>query len=372
MIFYFFLLCMFWRDVDHLENIRIGGAAVAAIAAAAISAGATVYGAEQNKKAGEASAANQQAYNKATQLKEKEARKLYDGFIKDWKKRQEDMGDDFTLQQFIREQVEVSNDPQLRDAYYSVRQEDWNMAQQFADEATDQNMSAFTRLLDNVSGGDYQQLVRARNEAVLGADVRSMYERSRELQAPSILAGSAQRGDDTTFQRADRQEYQIAQETTERFDEMRFNRARAAIEDDRVAAQRQQERALSFLPAIDYLGYANTSVINPAQSAKLQLGMSELNFYANMAAQSMGTAFSSPQPPPAIATNPGDALVKAGVEGTTASIASLAKMYQDSQAKTGGGSTGTSVPSSNVQTTPSYSGSDTVTPIYSGTSAKNP
>jgi hypothetical protein len=327
-------------------DLRLGGAAIAAVAAAAISAGGAAYGANQNKKAGDANARNQQAYNKAIQANEKEARKLYDDFIKKWEKKKEELGEDFSLAQFVQETIEAAGDPRLQDLYYSTRQQDWERAQAMADEAMSQNESAFNRLVNNVSGGDYQALVQARNQAVLGADAQSIYTRARELQSPNIMAGSVRQGADTTGQRADRQEYQIAQESVMQADEIRFNRARAAIEDDRVAAQRQQERALSFLPAIDYLGYAQTSVINPSQNARLQLGMSELNFYANMAAQSMGAAFSSPQPPPAIATNPGDALIRSGVEGVGSALGSL---YTNRGTQSG---TSTNVPANNVQTAP--------------------
>lgn len=332
----------------------ISGAAIAAVAAAAISAGGAAYGANQNKKAGDANARNQQAYNKATQLKEKEARKLYDDFVKQWEEKKEELGDEFTLAQFVQDTLDAAGDPRLQDLYYSVRQRDWETAQSMADEAMVQNESAFNRLVNNVSGGDYQSLVQARNQAVLGSDAQSIYNRARELQAPNIAAGSVRQGGDTTFQRADRQEYQVAQEAVMQADEIRFNRARAAIEDDRVAAQRQQERALSFLPAVDYLGYAQSSVIAPSQSARLQLGMSELNFYANMAAQSMGAAFASPAPPPAIATNPGDALMRAGIEGVGSALGGL---YNTQGASTQ--STQAAVPANNVSSVPSSTSSDT-------------
>src|SRR5690606_6746194 len=83
-------------------DLRLGGAAaVATIAAAAISAGGAAYGASQNKKAGDASSRNQQAYNKAIQAKEKEARKLYDDFVKKWEKKKKELGEDFSLAQFV-------------------------------------------------------------------------------------------------------------------------------------------------------------------------------------------------------------------------------------------------------------------------------
>lgn len=336
-------------------NIAYGGVAVAMVAAAAISAGGAMYGADQNKKASDANTRNQQAYNKAIQASEKEARKLYDGYVKEWKKAQKEQGEDLSLQQFISDQIAVLDDPQLQDLYYSVKQEDWDLAQQMADEATEQNMSSFNRLVDNVSGGDYDALVQARNQSVLGADAQSIYNRARELQAPSIMAGSARQGGDSTFQRADRQEYNVAQESIQQADEIRFTRARAAIEDDRVAAQRQQERALSFLPAIDYTGYANSAVVSPSQSARLQLGMSELNFYANMAAQSMNAAFRPPTAPPAIATNPGDALIKAGMEGTTSALAG----YYNQQGGQSSQGSGSQVPANNVSTAPASTNQST-------------
>lgn len=325
-----------------------------ALGVAAVGAAGTAYGANQNKKAGEANAANQDLFQKARQLSEKEARKLYDDFVDQWEERKDELGEDFTMQQFLKDQIDAIGDPQLQELYYSIRQQDWETAQSMADEAMAQNESAFNRLVNNISGGDYQQLVQARNTSVLGADAQSIYNRARELQAPNIAAGSVRQGDDTTFQRADRQEYQVAQEAVMQADEIRFNRARAAIEDDRVAAQRQQERALSFLPAVDYLGYAQSSVIAPSQSARLQLGMSELNFYANMAAQSMGAAFSSPAPPPAIATNPGDALMAAGIQTTGSALGSL---YSNQGTSTQ--STQSAVPANNVSSAPSSSSSNT-------------
>lgn len=277
----------------------------AAVATVAVGAVSTGVGAYSSNKANKANKSNQEAYNKATQKSEKEARKLFNEFMKGYEDAKAEL-EGLSLREYIENSVEAIGDEGLRQVYYDARNADWDMAQQLADEATDQNINLFDRALESVGAGSYKEIVEARNQSILGEDLESIYARSRELQAPRQAAGSVRRdlatGEAIQGQRGDRMEFQVAVEEQLKQNERVFNRSRTAIEDDRAAAARQQERAISFLPMLNFADFATTNVVQPYQQDKMRAQLAMLQADAQLATQAMAAAYRAPLAPGQIDT----------------------------------------------------------------------
>lgn len=304
---------------------------VAAWATVAVAAGSAAYGGYSTNKANKANKSNQEAYNKATQKSEKEAKKLFNQFLSGYNDAKAEL-EGLSLQEYIENTVDAIDDPELRKAYYDARNADWDLAQQLADEATEQNLDLFDTALERVGAGSYKDLITARNETILGEDLESIYARSRELQAPRQAAGSVRRdmttGEPIQGQRGDRIEFQIATEEQLKQNERTFNRSRTAIEDDRAAAVRQQERAISFLPMLDYSQFATTNVVQPYQQAKIQSQLAILQADASLANSAMNAAYRQPEKPLGIDTTASQQLTQ---DSMKALVGGLTSIYNDNK-----------------------------------------
>jgi len=296
---------------------------------AAVAVGSAAYGGYQSNKANKANKANQEAFNKATIKNEKEARKLFNGFINDYNSSKEKLEEGLSLQEYIGNMVKALGDPELQAQYRSARDGDWEQAQRFADEATDQNISTFDRIIDSVSGGDYDKFIEARNKTVLGEGIENLYKEARRLQAPKQMAGSVRRDPETGEvlggQRADKFEFDISTTAIKENNDRIFAKSSQAIEADRNTAARMQERAIQFLPMLDYSGFTAGQVVAPFQAQKLQAQLSMLGMEASMAANAMSMAFGKPLAPQPIDTSRYDQMA---AQGTQQAIGSLAELYK--------------------------------------------
>jgi hypothetical protein len=300
------------------------------VATVAVGAGTAIYGANQQKKTSEANQQNSEKYLKAIQQNEREARKLFDGFMEGYNASKERLAG-MSLQDYIGRQVQALNDPYLNEAFRKSKDADWEQAQRFADEGSTQNASIFNRIVDEVGGGNYKELLARRDAAVMGEDIKSLYAEARRLQAPKQMAGSVRRNEDGEViggQRGDKFEFDISTTAIKEQNDRMFEKSRTAIEDDRVAAARQQDRAIQFLPMLDYSSFANNAVVQPFNQAKLSSELAMLQAEANMAANAMSMAFSKPLAP-AQMSNPMAGQLMAG--GTQMALGGIADLYKDSR-----------------------------------------
>ena len=294
-----------------------------------ISAASAAYGASQTRKGNKANKSNQEAFNLATIKNEKEARKLFDGFISQYNNSAEKLEEEMTLEEYMGRMVKALNNPELEAAYRKSRRGDWAMAQEFADQANEQNLSAFDLAVNRISGGDYDKMLETRNQTIFSENAEDLYKEARRLQAPRQMAGGVVRdkkGTAASGQRSDKYEFQLSESAIRKQNEITFGRSRTAIEDDRVAAQRQQQRASEFLPQLNYSEFTAQNVVQPFNQQSLQAQLSKLQLEAGLASNAMTQAFGVPAAPPAIDTTASQAMT---AQGTQAAIAALASMLQD-------------------------------------------
>lgn len=311
------------------------------IATAAVGAGTAVYGANQQKKASKANKQNQEAYLKSVQQNEAEARKLFDSFIEGYNNSKERL-EGMSIREYVQNTVTALNDPTLNAAFRKAKDGDWEQAQRFADEGSDQNVSIFNRVVDEVGGGNYKELLAKRDAAIFGEDVESLYSEARRLQAPKQAAGSVRRdenGDVIGGQRGDKFEFDISTTAIKEANDRTFEKSRIAIEDDRVAAARQQDRAIQFLPMLDYSGFTAQSVVAPYNQAKISAELAMLQAEANLASNAMSMAYGKPLAPAQIDSSGAAALT---AQGTQMALGGLTQLYKDSRTSNSN-STGASV-----------------------------
>lgn len=319
------------------ETIILAHASSALIIAAVVGAAGTAYGASQNSKAAKANAANQSAFGAAQQQSEAEARKLYDGLIAQYNKSKEKTVDGLSLREYIGNQVEALNDPQLKQAYYSSREQDWATAQRWADQASTQNVSVFNKIVDEIGGGSYKNLISARNNAILGDNIDAAYQRASELKSSQIPAGSVRKdasGQALPNSRADKFTFNTAYEEVQKANDRVFQKSTQAINDDRTAAERQQVQAQTFLPFLDYSAYTTNSVTNPFNQAKLATSLNALNNDAQLAGAALGKAVQNPLAPQQLDATAGNQYIQ---QGSQLAVAALGQYFQNQKQSSNNG-----------------------------------
>lgn len=308
------------------------------IATVAVGAGTAAYGANQQKKASKANKENQEKYIKSVQQNEAEARKLFDGFMEGYNNSKERLAG-MSIKEYVQNTVTALNDPALNAAFRKAKDGDWEQAQRFADEGSDQNVSIFNRVVDEVGGGNYKELLAKRDAAIFGEDVESLYAEARRLQAPKQMAGSVRRDEDGDViggQRGDKFEFDISTTAVKEQNDRIFEKSRVAIEDDRVAAARQQDRAIQFLPMLDYSGYTAQSVVAPYNQAKISAEIAMLQAEATLASNAMAMAYGKPLAPAQIDSSGAAALT---AQGTQMALGGLTQLYKDNRTGQGASKT---------------------------------
>jgi rubrerythrin len=306
----------------------------------AVSVASAGYGAYSSNKASKAGKANNQKYFDAVAANEEEARMMFDGFMKGYNESAEKLEEGMTIEEYVNRMVTALNDPTLNDAYRKARNGDWEQAQQFADIANRNNISAFDMIVETVSGGDYKAMLERRNQAVLSEDADSLFAEAQRLRAPRQAAGSVVRdeeGEAVGGQRTDKFEFEISESVVREQNDRTFGKARVALEDDRAAAQRQQQRASDFLPFLDYSGFVSQGVVQPLNAGSLSAQLAQLQAQANLANTAMAGATGMPVAPPA-------------------GLASIYKSNQTTSAATGSGNTFASLSNAGSSNAAAYSG----------------
>jgi len=225
-----------------------------------VAAVGTAYGAySASETASDNRALSEQAREDESKRRKK-AQKEFAKAVEAYNKIREDRPG-LTFKEFSKEQIQALNDPALLASFQQATQSSFDIAQLIADQATKSNLSNFQSAVEQLSGGKYEELLAARNEAILNDNPQEALRRSIELQSPFLLpGGSVNVGPDgipISGQRADALTFQLAYETQDAMQQRRLTNASNAIRDDRDAATRQQEKALSFLESSDFTGFAS-------------------------------------------------------------------------------------------------------------------
>jgi hypothetical protein len=305
-----------------------GASTALAVGAGALAGGAAAYGASQTKKGQKANRSNLMAHNEAVIKNEKELRKLFDGFIGKYNESAEKLEEGLTIQEYVERAAYALGDPTLIAKYRESRNADWQQMQQWADQANEQNASAFKKMLDSVSGGDFGEFLKIRNKTIVSNDLQDVYNEAQRIRSAKQPAGSVVRGPEgeaVAGQRQDKANFLTSVTAKLGYDETQFNRSRTAIEDDRAAATRHTQHASEFGQFINFADFAAQNVVQPFNQQSLEAQLRKLQIESGLASQAMGAAFGAPQPPPTIDTSASQALT---AEATRSAIAGLASLYK--------------------------------------------
>lgn len=294
----------------------------------------TAYGALQSNKTNKANqSAQDQALGDETERRKAaayEAKRLMKEFNK---LREERPG--ATLQEFLRDQLAVSNDPQLNESFRRLRQEDFDKAQSVADQAQQGNLDQFNSLLEDISNGKAEEFINNRNDIALSTNDVAAFDRAMQLRSPAIPAGTVRMDSQGRFvegQRADKQVFQTAFETSEQQRALQFDRLGTILDSDRAAAERQQEKARDFLQFSDYTGFA-TALAQEQSNRQLSYQTADENRQFSLIKQFTDSAFSNQTAQPtAQPTTGSDNLIASGVKLAGDSVA---QYYGAKEKKTG-------------------------------------
>lgn len=178
-----------------------------------------------------------------------------------------------TVKDFIGDIVEALDSPELREAFASASDFEFELAQDFADRATKSNLSTFKLAAEELSGGAYDEILGKRNEIALTDDAQSRVNRAIELASPALSAGSVQLGssDNPFINRGDAKVIRVAEEEATKARNEQFAKLFSLTEADRNIAQSQQERAKEFLPQgfLDFKGLG-TGIAEKSIDSRLQ------------------------------------------------------------------------------------------------------
>lgn len=226
-------------------------AATIALVGGAISAGIGASSAAKTRASNEALA--EQARSDELERRSaaaREAERLIDEFNELREERP-----DVSIEGYLRDIVNTLGDEDAREAFESATKADFANAQLIADEASQANVDVFELMNEQVSGGRAADFLRERNRLIDETNSSAAFDRALQLRAPAIGAGTVQVDKDGNFiegQRADRQVFQTAFEVSEAQRDKKYSRLTDAIASDRTVAERQRERAVTFLPTTDF------------------------------------------------------------------------------------------------------------------------
>jgi len=131
-----------------------------------------------------------------------------------------------------------------------MKDEDVRAAQAVADASSLGNINTFEVILDQVSGGGSARILAERNKNALETNDIAAFNRALELRSPAIPEGTVRMDSQGRFvegQRADKQVFQAAFETSEALRDKQFSKLNTILDSDRQIALRQQDKALDFL-----------------------------------------------------------------------------------------------------------------------------
>jgi len=242
---------------------------------------------------------------------------------------------DLSWKEFVKSKIEAIDDPYLRQVYTQAKDEDYAKMQEFATKASKSNVGNLIHIADELSGGPgkFQELTKERDRLVMDTDAGSRLSRAYELAAPLRTGASTVKydgeGNIIPGQRADAQVFNIAQEVQTATEQEKKQDLRQ-LEVDRIgAAQSQVEKARDFMPFFDATGLA---IGIDDQRLKMQNAyqmLDEQRAFDMYSAFAQGAAGITPQQPAYTAANPGNDLIRSGIQlGTNAASALYARNQQ--------------------------------------------
>jgi hypothetical protein len=157
-----------------------------------------------------------------------------------------------------------------------MKDEDVRAAQAVADASSLGNINTFEVILDQVSGGGSARILAERNKNALETNDIAAFNRALELRSPAIPEGTVRMDSQGRFvegQRADKQVFQAAFETSEALRDKQFSKLNTILDSDRQIALRQQDKALDFLNHQD----VSSMVGALAQGASARVDQFQLN-----------------------------------------------------------------------------------------------
>jgi hypothetical protein len=314
----------------------------AAWAGVAIAAGSAAYGASQNAKAAKkndlALADSKEGYEQRLKMAAEQAKifsKQYDEALKT----RPDLG----WTEFIKSKIAAIDDPYLRQVYSQAKEEDFQKMQEFANRATDSNISNLINVAEDLSGGRFQEMTKKRDELVMNTDAAGRMARTYELAAPLRTGASTvrydEKGNPIAGQRADAQVFNIAQEVQTGIEREQKQDLRQ-LETDRLgAAQSQVEKARDFMPFFDATGTALALENDRFKTQNAFQALDEQRAFDMYKSFAQGAAGITPQTPAYVPGNPGDELIKSGISLGASSASKIYDNYQKKNPPATSGST---------------------------------
>ena len=307
------------------------GALAIAAAGVAVSAGSAYAGYQQNEKANDANLAAQQGSKEDYEARLKSAAKTakelnaqYNEVVKD--------RPNLSYESFVRDHLRAIDDPYVRQVYDTAKSADFERLREFGNRATLDNVDNLKKVADELSGGQFEQIVQKRNDLVLNTDAASRYARAYELAAPVRTGASTVRYDSQgrliEGQRADKQAFSIANEVQTGIEQEQKSDLRQLETDRLQAAQSQVEKAKSFTSFYDPTGYAanqeaqRQSLINGYQALDESRAFDLYKMFAGAAAGI------TPTQPTYQNNTGGNALISSGVQGGMSALTDYYKYKQ--------------------------------------------
>lgn len=295
----------------------------AAIAAAAIAAGGAVYGAQQNKKAGEANA-NMAAESKDDYKTRLKAAAKWAGTLEKQYNKIVAERPNLTWDTYVKEQMKQIDDPRIRQFYLNAKQQDFEVLRNLAKHASEDNVDNLVAAADDISGGRWQENLAKSYDLIESTNAGARLARAHELSAPLLGDASTVRYDEKgqliQGQRADKQLFNTAYETEVAAQREQKEDRRAFSNDILSAAQSQTQKASDFTQFFDPTGFATAlSQQQQAQNNSYQLLDEQRGFslFEKFAAASAGI---TPVQPQYQSANPGDAMIAAGLQQGASSL----------------------------------------------------
>lgn len=289
-----------------------------------ISAANAAYGASQSNKAQKE---NKRAASDAA-ASEEERRANIQSAIEDFFNQYNELRNErpgMTIEEYISDRLKVLNNPELKAAFRSLTQEDFNQAQDLADQATAGNLESFHQAAEALSGGFYDVALAERNKIAQDTNSEAAYARAMQLYSPYVPAGSVGANNDpsSNLSRANKGAFQVAYEVDQEQQQLKYGRLNDILNSDRNLALSQQEKAKTFMPFTSFVNYATDLHTNQRRD-QLAMQLADESFYQSILGGLLQQGYTDQTRTPGYRdTSVYDKMVADGVSSTVKGAASI-------------------------------------------------
>lgn len=298
----------------------------------ALAVGSTVAGVAQNRKEEKlrqkAMEDSEEGYQARLELAAEQAKifgKQYDEAV--------ESRPDLSWNSFIREKIAAIDDPYLRQVYTTAKEEDFERMQSFANRATKSNVSNLLESADELSGGNFREITKQRDNLVLNTTAADRMARTYELAAPLRTGASTVRydaaGNPIAGQRADAQVFNIANEVQTAVEQEQKQDLRQLEMDRLSTAQSQQEKARDFMPFFKATDVALGLEDDRFRTQNTYQMLDEQRAWDMYTAFAQGAAGIRPEQPNYQSSGLGNELIKQGIQLGANSLSSYSKNNKD-------------------------------------------